>query len=150
MISKATEEYLKTIYVLYKQKGSIRVTDIADKMNCSKPSVTKQLNILESSGLIDYKSYGDIKLTDSGLMYAKKILADYDILYILLNNIIGVDEETAKEDASKIKSVISEESLNKISSYIYDVLDLHNLNCNFNIRNESCRACISKKGSKLV
>ena len=32
MISKALEEYLKTIYVLKKQNGNIRVTDIAKKM----------------------------------------------------------------------------------------------------------------------
>ena len=49
MISKSTEEYLKTMYVLLKQKGNIRVTDIAKKMNCSKPSVTKQLNILKEN-----------------------------------------------------------------------------------------------------
>ncbi len=41
MISKALEEYLKTMYVLQKQNGNIRVTDIANKMNCSKPSVNK-------------------------------------------------------------------------------------------------------------
>ena len=28
MISKSTEEYLKTMYVLLKQKGNIRVTDM--------------------------------------------------------------------------------------------------------------------------
>ena len=48
MISKSTEEYLKTMYVLLKQKGNIRVTDIAKKMNCSKPSVTKQLNLFKN------------------------------------------------------------------------------------------------------
>ena len=47
MISKSTEEYLKTMYILNKQKGMIRVTDVANKMKCSKPSVTKQLNILK-------------------------------------------------------------------------------------------------------
>ena len=31
MISKSLEEYLKTMYVLKKQKGEIRVTDIASK-----------------------------------------------------------------------------------------------------------------------
>ena len=30
MISKALEEYLKTMYVLQKQNGNIRVTDIAN------------------------------------------------------------------------------------------------------------------------
>ena len=39
MVSKALEEYLKTMYILKKQKGNIRVTDIAEKMNCSKASV---------------------------------------------------------------------------------------------------------------
>ena len=38
MITKASEEYLKTMYVLKKQNGNIRVTDIANKMNCTKPS----------------------------------------------------------------------------------------------------------------
>ena len=32
MISKSQEEYLKTMYVLQKQNGNIRVTDIANKM----------------------------------------------------------------------------------------------------------------------
>lgn len=31
MISKTLEEYLKTMYVLEKQNGNIRVTDIAKK-----------------------------------------------------------------------------------------------------------------------
>lgn len=150
MISKATEEYLKNIYVLIKHNKEVRVTDIASKMNCSKPSVTKQLGILKMNKLITYESYGDIKLTNKGLEYAKKVLADYDILYIFLHDIVGVEEESAKLEATKIKSVIDDKTLNKISSYIYDVLDLKKLNCNFNIRNESCRACISKKGNKLV
>lgn len=149
MISNATEEYLKTIYILNKKNNIVRVTDIAKAMNCSKPSVTKQLNILKSKGLIIYETYGHISLSNSGISYAKKILADYDIVYIFLHDVIGVDEEIAKMDAVKIKGIIDEKTLTKITSYIYDVLDLKKLNCNFNIRNESCRACISKKG-KLV
>ena len=47
MITKASEEYLKTMYVLKKQNGNIRVTDIANKMNCTKPSVNKALNNLK-------------------------------------------------------------------------------------------------------
>ena len=66
MISKSTEEYLKTIYVLMKQNGIVRVTDIADKMKCSKPSVTKQLNILSNSDFIKHETYGNITLTSKG------------------------------------------------------------------------------------
>lgn len=63
MISKSLEEYLKTIYVLNKQSGSVRVTDIAIKMNCTKPSVNKALNNLKDNGYINYEAYGNIELT---------------------------------------------------------------------------------------
>ena len=36
MISKALEEYIKTMYVLKIKKGEIRVTDVADLMNCTR------------------------------------------------------------------------------------------------------------------
>lgn len=71
VISKALEEYLKTMYVLKKQNGNIRVTDIAEKMNCSKPSVNKAINILKSENLINYETYGTIEMTEkrkSGLL----------------------------------------------------------------------------------
>ena len=45
MISKSSEEYIKNMYILKKQKGNIRVTDIAQKMKCSKPSVNKAIKI---------------------------------------------------------------------------------------------------------
>ena len=65
MISKALEEYLKTMYLLQKQNGNIRVTDVADKMNCSKPSVNKALNNLKTENLVNYESYGTIELTEN-------------------------------------------------------------------------------------
>lgn len=51
MISKSQEEYLKTIYVLKKQVNTVRVTDIAEKMHCSKPSVNKALHSLKDNRL---------------------------------------------------------------------------------------------------
>ena len=142
MISKSTEEYLKTIYVLLKQNGNVRVTDIANKMNCSKPSVTKQLNILSKNNFINYESYGSITLTNQGEIEAKKTLEEDDIIYILLNDIMGVNNETANINASKIKNVIDKETLEAITRYVNKVLGINRLNCNFDIRNEKCRKCI--------
>ncbi len=63
MISKSLEEYLKTMYILKKQNGNIRVTDIANKMDCTKPSVNKAIYNLKDEGLLNYESYGTIELT---------------------------------------------------------------------------------------
>lgn len=141
MISKALEEYLKTMYVLKKQNGDIRVTDIANKMNCSKPSVNKAINNLKENKLINYESYGTIELTSEGEDLAKKILEAYDILYVFLKEVLGLSKEEAQNEAEKIKSVIDDNTLNKLAKYIHDVLDLNNLNCGYDINNEKCRSC---------
>ena len=72
MVSKALEEYIKTMYVLKKQNGNIRVTDIANKMNCTKPSVNKALNNLKEKGLVNYESYGTIEITKKRRRLSKK------------------------------------------------------------------------------
>ena len=72
MVSKALEEYIKTMYVLKKQNGNIRVTDIANKMNCTKPSVNKAIYNLKDEGLLNYESYGTIEITKKRRRLSKK------------------------------------------------------------------------------
>lgn len=97
MISNALEEYLKNMYILQKQNNEIRVTDIANKMNCSKPSVNKALNNLKEEKLINYETYGKIELTEDGENLAKKILAAYDIGYVFFKDVLGLDDEKSRE-----------------------------------------------------
>ena len=52
MISSSLEEYLKTIYVLKKQGQDIKVTTIANRMNCTKPSVNKAIKNLKANEII--------------------------------------------------------------------------------------------------
>ena len=63
MISKSLEEYLKTIYIIEKQNDKPRVTDIAEKMNCTKPSVNKSLKLLKEKELVIYDPDGQREVT---------------------------------------------------------------------------------------
>ena len=141
MISKALEEYLKTIYILKKQNGDIRVTDIANKMNCSKPSVNKAINNLKDNKLINYESYGTIELTIDGENLAKKILEAYDIGYVFLKEVLGLNEESARSEAEKLKSVLEDNTINNLAKYVHKVLDFNNLDCDYDINKEKCRCC---------
>lgn len=145
MISKALEEYLKTMYVLKKQNGNIRVTDIANKMNCTKPSVNKAIYNLKDNGYLNYESYGTIELTEEGENLAKKILETYDIIYLFLKDVLNLDAEEAKKEAEKIKLTITDETANKLAKYVHNVLGLSNLNCNYDINKEKCRSCVKRK-----
>lgn len=144
MISKAQEEYLKTMYLLKKQNGNIRVTDVALKMDCTKPSVNKALNILKENKLVNYETYGTIELTDEGENLAKKILEAYDIVYLFLKDVLNLEEEKAKLEAEKIKTNLSDDTINKLARYVHNELGLRSLNCNYDINKEKCRECAKR------
>ncbi|MGN1327960.1 MAG: metal-dependent transcriptional regulator [Clostridia bacterium] len=149
-LSKSLEEYIKTMYILKKQIGNIRVTDIANKMNCTKPSVNKALNNLKDSGLVNYETYGTIELTLEGENLAKKILEAYDIVYLFFKDVLNLDEEQAQKEAEQIKSNISDDTVNKLAKYVHKVLDLSNLDCDYNINNERCRSCVRRTTTKNI
>lgn len=148
MISKALSEYLKTMYVLKKQNNEIRVTDIANKMNCTKPSVNKALKNLKEENLIKYEAYQEIVLTKEGEDLAKKILEAYDIAYVFFKDVLNLDEKEAEEEAGKIKSTLNDDTLNKLAKYVQKQLDYNSLDCNYDINNERCRSCVRRMPKK--
>ena len=145
MVSKALEEYLKTMYVLKKQTGNIRVTDVASKMNCTKPSVNKALYNLRDEGMVNYESYGIIELTKEGENLAKKILEAYDIVYLFLKDVLNLKEIEAKQEAERLKLSLTDNTINQLAKYVHKDLDLSNLDCNYDINKEACRSCLRRK-----
>ena len=141
MISKSLEEYLKTIYIIQKQDKQPRVTNIAEKMNCTKPSVNKSLKLLTEQGLIKYEPYGKIELTEEGTKLAKKILEANDIVFIFLKDILGEEKSIAEEEAKEMKMVIRDTTLNKLAKYVHKELGLYSLDCGYDINNEHCIDC---------
>ena len=148
MISKSLEEYLKTIYIIQKQNKQPRVTDIAEKMNCSKASVNKSLKLLTEQGLINYEAYGQIQITENGTKLAKKILEANDIVYLFLTEILGEDKEVAEKEAKEIKMVMNDTTLNKLAKYLHKELGLYSLECGYDINNEHCIDCARRKIEK--
>ena len=144
MISKSLEEYIKNMYVLKKQNGNVRVTDVAEKMNCSKASVNKALNNLKENGLVNYETYGTIEITDAGEDLAQKILESYDIVFVFLKDVLGMEAETAEKEAENMKSSMSDDTVNKLARYVHQVLGLRSLNCNYDVGQEKCRACVKR------
>ena len=141
-MSASLEEYLKIMLVLYKKNGYIRVTDIAKEMSCSKPSVNRALKILKETGYIDYEVYGKILLTKKGENEASHILRRHEILKAFLMQVLDVKEEVAKVEANNMKHAISENTASKLEEYIKSIIDVSNLECDYNPDNEKCRNCI--------
>lgn len=113
------EMYLETIYILSQKKSAVRSIDIAEHMNYSKPSVSRAVGNLKRENYISVDKDGYITLTDDGLALAQKIYERHTILSKVLM-MLGIDEETASEDACRIEHVISEKSFETIKKYVED------------------------------
>ncbi len=109
VLQESGEMYLETILILSKGGRSVRSIDICEYMNYSKPSISRAMSILRKGGYILTDAEGYITLTDMGRERAEKIYDRHTTLTELLVK-LGVDRETATEDACKMEHDISDES----------------------------------------
>lgn len=112
-IQQSAENYLETIYMLQKNKGSCRSVDIANELGFSKPSVSVAMKNLRENGYIEVMGDGKIILLEPGKKIAEELFEKHIILTKCLTA-IGVPEEIAEEDACKIEHLISAESFEAI------------------------------------
>jgi Mn-dependent DtxR family transcriptional regulator len=112
-LKESGEMYLETIYVLNKKSDSVRSIDVCEYMGYSKPSVSRAVGLLKNNGFINVSKEGFLTLTKSGEETAKKLFERHTIISKFLMS-LGVDEETATEDACRIEHVISDESFEAI------------------------------------
>ena len=108
--------YLESIFVLSKQKGSVRAIDVGEYLGYSKPSVSRAMGLLKNGGFITVDKDGSIKLTQEGHAIAQKIYDRHTLLSALLVR-LGVDPETAAEDACRMEHVISPESFEALKKH---------------------------------
>ena len=113
---ESREDYLERILQISQRKESVHAIDIARDMNFSKPSVSVAMNKLQEGGFIEINPQGEITLTPSGREIAEKTLEKHVILTKMLIS-LGVDEETAKEDACKMEHDISDKSWEMIKKH---------------------------------
>lgn len=115
-LQESGEMYLETILILSQKKSFVRAIDVGEYMGFSKPSVSRAIGLLRNGGFITVGDGGGITLTEDGRIVAEKIYERHTYLTRVLVD-MGVDEETAAEDACRIEHVISDESFRAIKAY---------------------------------
>ncbi|MBE6560484.1 MAG: metal-dependent transcriptional regulator [Ruminococcaceae bacterium] len=116
-LQESGQMYLETIYILSQKSSTVRAVDISEYMGYSKPSVSRAVGLLKSGGYITVDEDGHLSLTDAGREMAKKTYERHTLLTQLFIR-LGVDEETAAEDACKIEHDISDKTFEAIKNHV--------------------------------
>ncbi|MBQ1595262.1 MAG: metal-dependent transcriptional regulator [Ruminococcus sp.] len=116
-LKESGEMYLETIYVLSQRKGFVRSIDVGEEMGYSKPSVSRAVGILRDGGYITVAHDGGLHLTEAGLEVAQRTYERHTVLSEFFIR-LGVDEETATNDACKIEHVISSSTFAALKKHL--------------------------------
>ncbi|MFI3284006.1 MAG: metal-dependent transcriptional regulator [Erysipelotrichaceae bacterium] len=116
-MKESGEMYLETIHVLSKTNPHVRSIDVSEHMQFSKPSVSRAISILKNDGFVHMDKDGYLTLTESGLSIAEKIYQRHLILTEFLG-LIGLDSDTAANDACRMEHAISDQTYAAISNHV--------------------------------
>lgn len=112
-ILESSEIYVETIYMLSLESDIVRAKDISNYLEVTRPSVSRALNVLRDKGLIKNTGNGIVQLTEGGIILAKYIY-ERNLLITMHFMDLGVDEDTARQDARRIERFLSDTTLNAI------------------------------------
>lgn len=116
-IQESAENYLEAILMLKNEKGKIRSIDIVRHLDFTKPSISRAINLLKDNGYVTVDKEGWIDLTESGMDIAQKVYERHTFVSAWLTA-IGVDPDTASEEACKIEHVISDDTFQKVKEFV--------------------------------
>ncbi len=126
MTNISQEDYLTTIYRNVNDVGEIKPNTLAEKLDISNAAVTDMLRKLSRDGLVNYKKYKSIRLTNKGEQYAKNMLRRHRLWEVFLHRTLGMSWDKVHDEAEKLEHSSSDELINLLEEFLeYPKVDPH-------------------------
>ncbi len=111
------EDYVELIADLIEHSGEARQTDIAQRLGVAQPTVAKMLKRLAEENLVTQRPYRGVFLTEEGRLLAASVRRRHEIVEAVLCR-LGVDPDTARNDAEGIEHHVSEKTLKAFERFL--------------------------------
>lgn len=113
-ITSGMKEYLKTVLLIEKGRNGAKNSELARELQVKPASVTEMIRKMGSTGLLDYKPYHEMKSTENGKDAVRSILRKHRLLERMFADFVGLDAESARDEASKLDLLASDSTVNRI------------------------------------
>lgn len=112
ILTSAMEDYLEMIYRLSLTDGYVRINSLSELLNVQASSATKMVQKLSDLGMVDYKKYGVISLTETGNEIGRFLLQRHHIVESFLK-LLGVSHSLLIE-TELMEHTLSIDTLNRL------------------------------------
>jgi len=124
-LTPSQEDYLKSLYQLGGEAGSVGTSQLADRLGVSAASATEMLGKLASQGLVAHDRYRGASLTAEGVRLALEIVRHHRLLEMYLTRKLGYGWDEVHEEAEELEHVISE----RMEERIFEALGRPEVDC---------------------
>jgi DtxR family Mn-dependent transcriptional regulator len=105
--SRAVQDYLKAIHTLDGAERLVSPVDIAERLQVRAPSVTGMLKRLADAGWIEYEPGKGARLTEQGVVEARRVIRRHRLVELLLTRVLGLDWSEVDAEAEALEHAIS-------------------------------------------
>lgn len=113
-MTQTREDYLRALYVLHEEKGILRSVDIAGYLSVSKASVSEMIRLLRDGGLVEFRSYSKLRLTQKGMRVARELTSRHRIIELFLRKNLKISPSKIHGEANRLEHAFSRESIKKL------------------------------------
>ncbi len=122
LLTPAMEDYLEMIYRNIRQEGYMRINTLSEMLHVKPSSATKMVQKLTELGLLDYKKYGIIFLTERGRQIGEFLLNRHNTIERFLKYIGSGDDLLTETEL--IEHIIGSDTLKNID-LLNKFLEMH-------------------------
>lgn len=115
-LSSLMEDYLEMISRMQQYNDFVRISQLAHNLNVKPSSASKMINNLKSLGFVTLEKYGNIKLTNKGIVYGNYLLHRHEILNKFLTFINSSKNEL--EQVERIEHYFDERTIENIEKFL--------------------------------
>jgi DtxR family transcriptional regulator, Mn-dependent transcriptional regulator len=116
-LSASLEDYLEAILHLERASRVARVSEIAELLHVSRPSVTGALKGLTARGLVVHARYGHVTLTESGQRIAADVERRHVAIRDFLTCVLEIPVDQAETAACRMEHVLEPAVLARFVAY---------------------------------
>ncbi|MGB3344675.1 MAG: metal-dependent transcriptional regulator [Aequorivita sp.] len=115
----AEENYLKAIFHLeYESEGEVSTNAIAERMDTKPSSVTDMVQKLAEKGMLIYKRYKGVQLTDEGRKLAAYVIRKHRLWEVFLVEKLDFHWDEVHEIAEQLEHIQSDELVTRLDKYL--------------------------------